>query len=170
MKPPTSGVTLDRAPDDPSFGGVRYSSGRGLLLDAAGAVIPLRRQSLAVFRHLAARAGRLVTREELMRAVWGRVRVTEDSLTQCVLEIRRVLDGDGHAILRTLPRRGYLLVADVPVRTRPAPVGSPLAGSVRAVGREPARATATPVPARRPRSCRHRRRRTRSTQTSSASG
>lgn len=152
-------VIDDGAPDDgPSFGGLRYSSVRGLLLDAAGEMVPLRRQALEVFRYLAARADGLVTREELMRTVWGRVRVTDDSLTQCVCEIRRALGSEGRGILRTLPRRGYLLVPDAPARTLPGP-----AGNAGAVGRDPVRAMRTaPVRARRPPSSRCLRRRARS--------
>ena len=44
-----------------------------------------------VLAFLATRAGRLVPKQELMDAVWGDVAVTDDSLVQCLMEIRRAL-------------------------------------------------------------------------------
>ena len=55
-----------------------------------------------------------------MQAVWGDLAVTDDSLVQCIHEIRRALDDGGRSLLRTVPRRGYRLV--VPgERRRPSP-------------------------------------------------
>jgi TolB-like protein/Flp pilus assembly protein TadD len=48
-----------------------------------------------------------------MEAVWPGVIVTDDSITQCVAEIRRVLGEEGSQLLRTLPKRGYMLAAKV---------------------------------------------------------
>ncbi len=75
--------------------------------------IPLRPKSFDVLSHLLAHAGQLVTRDEVMAAVWPNVTVTEESLTQCVSEIRQALGGAGQSIIRTVPKRGYLV--DVPV-------------------------------------------------------
>ena len=75
-----------------------------------GRAIALRPQSFAVLRHLIANPNRLVGKDELMQAVWGEVAVTDDSLVQCIHEIRRALDDDGRGLLRTVPRRGYRLV------------------------------------------------------------
>ena len=44
-----------------------------------------------------------------MAAIWPDVFVTDDSITQCVGEIRRALGEEGVGMLRTLPKRGYLL-------------------------------------------------------------
>ena len=46
-----------------------------------------------------------------MRAVWPDTFVTDDSLTQCIADIRRALGDDGHVIVQTLPKRGYRLNA-----------------------------------------------------------
>jgi TolB-like protein len=48
-----------------------------------------------------------------MQAVWGDVFVTDDSITQCVTEIRRALGEKGARLLQTLPKRGYLLATEV---------------------------------------------------------
>ena len=74
------------------FAGFTLDLARGSLLAADGAEIALRPKSLALLRHLVEHPGRLVDRDELMRAVWPGVFVTEDSVTQCVKEVRRALD------------------------------------------------------------------------------
>lgn len=85
----------------------------GLLL-RAGEPIHLRRKSHVLLAFLAGNAGRVVSKDELLAAVWPGVHVTEDSLTQSVHEIRKALGG-GEQFLRTVSGRGYVLVAD-PVR------------------------------------------------------
>jgi rhodanese-related sulfurtransferase/Tfp pilus assembly protein PilF len=81
-----------------------------LLADASGRPVPLRRQSFAVLRHLRGRAGGLVTKGELAEAVWPGIAVTDDSLVQCVHEIRTALGDEGRAFLKTVRGRGYRLV------------------------------------------------------------
>jgi DNA-binding winged helix-turn-helix (wHTH) protein len=60
-----------------------------------GAEVQLRPKSFAVLCYLVANGGRLVTKSELMEAVWGQVVVTEGSLTQCIIDVRRALGSDG---------------------------------------------------------------------------
>ncbi len=91
---------------------------REAVLDATGAPVPLRPQAFRVLRHLATNPGRVVTKDELMAAVWPGVAVTDDSLVQCIHEIRRAIGDERHAVLKTVPRRGYLFEAP---ETRPAP-------------------------------------------------
>jgi adenylate cyclase len=81
------------------------------VLDEAGRACALRPHAFAVLRRLLANPGRLVTKDELMQAVWPGVAVTDDSLVQCVGEIRRVLGEEGKGLLETVPRRGYRLAA-----------------------------------------------------------
>ncbi len=80
------------------------------LRDPSGTTVALRPQAIAVLLFLARNASRMVTRDELMRAVWPDVIVTDDSLVQCIKEIRRALQDDEHRIIRTEPKRGYRLV------------------------------------------------------------
>lgn len=79
------------------------------LRDATGARIDLRNRSFGVLRHLATNAGRVVSKDELLAANWPGVTVTEDSLTQCISEIRRLLGDSGRDLIRTVPRRGYMI-------------------------------------------------------------
>ena len=59
--------------------------------------VGMRRKSFDVLRYLVEHAGRVVTKEEVIRAVWPDVTVGEDWLTQCVSEIRRALDDERSA-------------------------------------------------------------------------
>jgi len=85
---------------------------REALIDAGGSIVPLRPRAWLVLRFLALHAGRLVGKSELMDEVWADCEVTEDSLVQTIGDIRRALGDAGRTALRTLPRRGYMLVID----------------------------------------------------------
>src|SRR5271170_4128631 len=82
---------------------------RGTLFAADGSELMLRPKSFAMLRHMVMHAGRLMDRDELMQAVWPGVFVTDDSIAQCVRDIRRALGDQTQRVLRTVPRRGYLL-------------------------------------------------------------
>ncbi len=82
----------------------------GILRDASGSEIPLRPQSYQVFRFLAENPNRIVTKNELFDAVWPNTAVTENSLVQCIHEIRRAIEDESQVILKTAARRGYQLV------------------------------------------------------------
>ena len=103
-------------------------SRRQLLLRGAES-IRLRGRTYDVLSYLVMHAGRLVSKQELMESVWGDVAVTDDSLVQCLMEIRRAL-GDSHDVVKTIRGRGYLfdatvrLVAEDAVQT-PGPEPSP---------------------------------------------
>jgi TolB-like protein/DNA-binding winged helix-turn-helix (wHTH) protein/Flp pilus assembly protein TadD len=86
-----------------------------------GTEVYLRRQSFEVLKYLANNANRLVTKDELFAAVWPGSVVTDDSLTQCLVEIRRGLGDDGRALIRTVPRRGYVFDVSVNAVTDEAP-------------------------------------------------
>src|ERR1700746_3123019 len=80
---------------------------RGALL-ADGAERTLRPKSFALLRHFVENPGRLINRDEIMATVWPGVFVTDDSIAQCVSDIRRALGDSDQSLLRTLPRRGFL--------------------------------------------------------------
>jgi TolB-like protein/DNA-binding winged helix-turn-helix (wHTH) protein/Flp pilus assembly protein TadD len=94
------------------FGEFTLDLERGELLGPLGEV-KLRPKSYQVLCYLVEHAGRLVTKDELFDAIWGQTVVTEDSLTQCLVEIRRALGAGAKRIVRTVPRRGYLFDAEV---------------------------------------------------------
>lgn len=69
----------------------------------------LRPKTYAVLNELLAHRGQVVTREALIDAVWPDVTVGDESLTQCVRELRAALGPAGPDMIRTLPKRGYML-------------------------------------------------------------
>ncbi len=78
------------------------------LLSAKGEVA-LRPKAMRLLSVLAQSEGRVVSKDELMGEVWPDVIVTEDSLTQCVHEVREALGPQAAPLLKTVPRRGYML-------------------------------------------------------------
>ena len=106
------------------FAGFVLDIRRGSLLTAAGEELSLRRQSFELLRLLVENAGRLLDRDTINQVIWSDVAVTDDSMTQCVRDIRRAIGDDAQRILKTVPRRGYLLAADVAMTCDP--VAGPL--------------------------------------------
>src|SRR4051812_45061940 len=83
------------------------------LLRSADREVELRPKSFELLRYLVENADRLVPKEELIKAIWPHVVVTEDSLTQCVSEARRAIGDGNQIIIKTVPRRGYRFTASV---------------------------------------------------------
>lgn len=79
----------------------------------AGEEIKLRPKVYETLKYLVENPGRLVGKQELMQAVWPDAFVTDDSLVQCTLELRRALNDRSQQLLKTVPRRGYLFTAAV---------------------------------------------------------
>jgi adenylate cyclase len=86
--------------------------------------ISLRPKSFEVLRYLAEHANRLVTKDEIVRAVWTNVVVSDDSLSRCISEVRLALADSDQRIIKTVPRRGYLFA--VPLLQTRAPTRPPL--------------------------------------------
>jgi DNA-binding winged helix-turn-helix (wHTH) protein len=61
------------------------------LRDPHGRMVQLRPQALAVLVELGRRPGELITKQDLNARVWPDISVTDDSLVQCIVEIRRAL-------------------------------------------------------------------------------
>lgn len=88
---------------------------RGELLTPHDQLAGLRKQALDVLLVLGARAGQVVSKDELMRRVWPGVVVGEGSLVQAIADIRRLLGDTEHHLIRNVARRGYMLVAEGPL-------------------------------------------------------
>ncbi|RZV35818.1 MAG: hypothetical protein EX272_09805, partial [Chromatiales bacterium] len=108
-----TGATARQQHDGFEFAGFTLDLDRAALLKD-GADLGLRPQVIDVLCYLVERAGSLVTKEELLASIWGDKAVTDDSLTHCIIEIRKALDDVDRRIVRTVPRRGF--VFDIPVR------------------------------------------------------
>jgi TolB-like protein len=61
-----------------------------------------------VLAYLSRNRGRLVSKAELIDHIWGDIAVTENSLVQCIKDIRQVIEGEHQFEIRTIPKRGYL--------------------------------------------------------------
>ena len=83
-----------------------------------GTAVRLRGQSADVLAHLLHHNGQTVSKAALFDAVWGEASVTDDSLVQCISEIRRCLGDCEHTIVRTLSKKGYAIHAK-PVSIEP---------------------------------------------------
>lgn len=61
---------------------------------------------------LAESAGNVVSKEQLIKAVWAETFVGDDVLTRCISELRKAFDDDAKAprIIETIPKRGYRLL------------------------------------------------------------
>jgi DNA-binding winged helix-turn-helix (wHTH) protein/tetratricopeptide (TPR) repeat protein len=102
------------------FEGFALDLDRGCLIGQDGE-IELRPKSFEVLCCLIGQAGRLVRKDEIMKAVWPNVVVSDASLAQCVSEVRLALRDSEQQIIRTVARRGYLFAAPV---SRAAPAGA----------------------------------------------
>ncbi|MDT4741848.1 winged helix-turn-helix domain-containing protein [Bradyrhizobium sp. WYCCWR 12699] len=94
------------------FSSLTLDMRRSCLFGPAGQ-IRLRPKSFEVLRYLAERAGQTVTKDELIAAIWPNVTVSEDSLTRCISDIRLAIGDPAQEIIKTLPKRGYLLEGPV---------------------------------------------------------
>ena len=101
---------------------------RGCLF-RGGDEVKLRPKVFEALTYLVDHHNRLVPKDELIKALWTDSFVTDDSLVQCLVELRRALGDEGQACIKTVPRRGYIFTAevrDVPPPLSPAPaVGAP---------------------------------------------
>jgi TolB-like protein/DNA-binding winged helix-turn-helix (wHTH) protein len=108
------------------FGDFTLDLERGALTSGA-ADVHLSPRPFAVLSFLVERPGRLVTKDELLDAVWGHRSVTEGAITHSLMEIRRALGDKEQLIIRTVARRGYVFEAQV--TQRPAPVRAQKTGA-----------------------------------------
>jgi len=88
---------------------------------------------MQVLVHLAAHAGQVVSKEQLMGAAWPDTFVTDDVLLRCISELRKALSDDPREprFIQTIAKKGYRLIAPVEWMDRSseaAPGVEPLAG------------------------------------------
>ena len=107
------------------FSGFTLDLHRGVLRNRRGAV-DLRPKAFHLLACLVENAGRVMPKEELLDTIWPDVTVTEDSLTQCIGELRRAL-GQAAAAIKTVPRRGYVFEEEALEAIRAARAAEPAA-------------------------------------------
>ncbi|MEL6869142.1 MAG: winged helix-turn-helix domain-containing protein [Pseudomonadota bacterium] len=73
----------------------------------SGKPVSLRPKSFDVLRYLVEHQGRIVTKEQLLKAVWNTSVVSDDSIARCLADIRKAIQDTEHTKIKTVPRRGY---------------------------------------------------------------
>jgi DNA-binding winged helix-turn-helix (wHTH) protein/tetratricopeptide (TPR) repeat protein len=124
--------------DEPTPVILDMASGRLLAGDRQ---VDLRPKTWEVLRVLAGRAGKLVTKDELLDAVWADTAVTEGTLSKSIGELRVALGDDAASPrwIETVPRRGFRWVGRARIVER--------GGRENAPSEAPAETDATPVAA-----------------------
>ena len=119
---------MQTGPSTYQFGEFTLDLSRGSVLKGREE-IKLRPKVYEALKYLIENRGRLIGKQELMQALWPNTCVTDDSLVQCTVELRRALDDRAQRLLKTVPRRGYVFTSQViqsPANMDPAsrqPVG-----------------------------------------------
>ncbi len=111
-----------------------------LCLWNGGARASLTPKAFDVLRYLVEHAGRLVTPDEILEAIWPETYVNPEGLRRYIQEIRRVLGDrpDRPEFIETLPKRGYQFVAPVIEEGIAGTLDLPSESAKTIVGREPA--------------------------------
>ena len=100
---------------------VRPSLGR---IERGAETVHVTPRSMALLVYLAEAAGRVVSRNELLDILWPRMAVTQDALSQCIVELRKAFRDDSRraAVIETIPKVGIRLMSPAAVREpQPAP-------------------------------------------------
>ena len=102
----------------------------GIELRAGSAAVALEPQAFLLLQFLIENRQRVVSKDEIIEAVWdGRV-VSDSALTYAINTVRKSVGDDGRAqaVIKTFPRRGFRFIADLtdggtpdPASTRTAP-------------------------------------------------
>lgn len=95
------------------FAGFELDEERAELRGPAGTPVRLRPKTFEMLRLFAANPGRVLSKQELMEAVWPNIHVGEDGLFQCIREIRAALGDEQRQIVKLISGRGYLFAAEV---------------------------------------------------------
>lgn len=86
-----------------------------------GTLVSISPKAFEVLTYLVANPGRVVTKDELLKAVWPGSFVEESNLTQHVFALRKAL-GDKGGCIATIPGRGYQFTAQVQEARQPQAV------------------------------------------------
>ena len=101
------------------FAGFELDQQRAEIRGPDSGPIKLRPKTFDLLVLFSANPGRILSKQELMDGVWPNVHVGEDSLFQCIRELRTALGDDQRQIVKLVSGRGYMF--DTEVLTRNAP-------------------------------------------------
>jgi DNA-binding winged helix-turn-helix (wHTH) protein/serine/threonine protein kinase len=95
-------------------------------LRVKGRAVDLESKPLDILLQLLLHAGEVVTKEELLEAVWPNVTVVDGSLATAVSKLRKAMGDELHPAIVTVPRVGYRLAVPVYCKTVAAAAGPEL--------------------------------------------
>ena len=107
------------------FGDFELDSRRRVLVSSTdGQPVDITGRIVEALVYLVGRPGQLVTKKELIDALWPHVVVEDGNLTQTIHTLRKVLGEKAgeHRYIATVPGRGYRFVAEVRIRAENDPV------------------------------------------------
>ncbi len=90
-------------------------------------LVRLRPKVMDVLTELAAHAGQVISKEQILDAVWAKRFLGDTALSRAIFELREVLGDDPQhpSYIETIPKRGYRLIAPVqPADATPPPQAS----------------------------------------------
>jgi DNA-binding winged helix-turn-helix (wHTH) protein len=93
------------------FAGFALNRQRAELRGPDGRIVKLRPKTFTLLDFFVTHMGRVLSKQELMEAVWPNVYVGDDSLFQCIKEIRTALGDDKRQMVKLVSGRGYLFAA-----------------------------------------------------------
>jgi len=108
--------------------------------------VELRPKGFDVLHCLVENAGRLVTKDEIIEAVWPNVIVTDESLSRCVSDVRLALGDSEQQIVKTVPRRGYMFAVPVARAETGESVPASAVSSIDPAARDEAGGQSSPLP------------------------
>ena len=88
--------------------GTRYDRTHATLCGPLGQVT-LRRKTQELLNYFLSRPNQVIAKHDLLSALWADVTVSDGSVLQCISELRRAFGPMGRKVIKTLPRRGYML-------------------------------------------------------------
>jgi TolB-like protein/DNA-binding winged helix-turn-helix (wHTH) protein len=91
--------------------GFRFTPLTGDLVSPDQNARPLRNRSAKVLGVLVGADGALVPKDEILAKVWPDSFASDESLAQCIADIRKALEDPDHKLIETIPRKGYRLNA-----------------------------------------------------------
>ena len=95
-----------------SFDNFSLDLTRGCLLRESEQ-IKLRPQTFETLKFLVENSGRLISKDELIKAVWPDWNASDNQLARCLTEVRQALGDEAQHFIKTVPRRGYIFDAQI---------------------------------------------------------
>lgn len=98
-----------------TLGTVRFDPAHGMLWDASSNAVTMSDRALQLLSVLVEHRDQAVETRDLIAQVWGVSEGAEDTLIQCIAEIRRAIGDEAKTTIQTVPGLGYKLITTQPV-------------------------------------------------------